>query len=542
MQETGAGGVSTSDSILDEVDEGPRFRKRSIFRALGTSAFRYIILAATLFVFGVGILGLVVYESTIGAAFNRIEAELGQELDRLEVVSQNSGAPDWSALNAVVNQAESNKLVVNSRYLIWIDDGTFAGKLFGNLDGVPIAMLSTMLDSRGSFEFNWAPPQPIFSAAEPEERRFLGLSRVLVYERGIGGPPVQATIILARDIESLHQLRQTRRGIVVRIIGVTLLLAVGLGAVLGLSLVRRLDGINRTVEAITEGDLTRRLPVTGIGDEYDVLARNINLMLDRIEQLMTGMRQVSDNIAHDLRSPLTRIKARLDSVLSEPEDAPETDRGEVLEKTRDEVERLLKTFNALLAITRIEAGTNVLSGSVDLKAVAEEMLELYVPAADDEGFELIANLEDCPPVQGSRELISQAIANLLDNAMKYGRHPESRDIKPTIELTVAPRPAGGALLSVMDNGPGVSEKDRERITQRFVRLERSRTTQGNGLGLSLVSAIVRRHGGRMSVGRGLPHHNKGSRTLAPSSAYGLGIRIAFPAQKSSKTGALDNKV
>ena len=159
------------------------------------------------------------------------------------------------------------------------------------------------------------------------------------------------------------------------------------------------------------------------------------------------------------------------------------------------------------------------------------MRELYIPAADDQGFNLVAHLSDTPPVQGSRELISQAIANLLDNAMKYARHGEGSDIKPTIELTVAPRAVGGVLLSIMDNGPGVAEADRERILQRFVRLEQSRSTSGNGLGLSLVAAIVKRHGGKMTVTRGLPHHEQG-RSLSPSSAYGLGSRIAWPPIKN----------
>ena len=518
----------SGDLVLDGEEPAlSRWRRKPLFRVLRTSAFRYIIFAAALFVFSVVILGYVVYESTIGAAFNQIEAELSEELDRFERVSENSGAPDWSALTAVVLEAESNKQPANSTYMIWLDDGSFAGRYFGNLEGIPY----TMIGAEGSFEFDWAPDAAVFSDRDPRPRRYLGLSRVLTYERGVGGPPVEATIVLARDIDAIHQLRQTRQDIVLRVLGVTLLLAVLLGAVLGMSLVRRLDAINRSVSAITEGDLTRRLPVSGGGDEFDVLTRNINTMLDRIEQLMIGIRQVSDNIAHDLRSPLTRIKARLDSTLSDVSLENDSDTGEVLLKTRDEVERLLKTFNALLSITRIEAGTGVLSATVDVRAVAEEMLELYVPAGEDAGVTIEAELQEVPQIQGSRELISQAIANLLDNALKYARHGEENDIQPKILLTVAPRAMGGVLLSIMDNGPGVSEMDRERITQRFVRLERSRSTEGNGLGLSLVSAIVRRHAGRMSVGRGLPH-DEGRRSLTPMNAYGLGIRIALPALKA----------
>jgi signal transduction histidine kinase len=516
------------DPLLD--DEEPafaKFRKRSFFRVLRTSAFRYIIFAATLFVVSVVILGYVVYESTIGAAYDQIELELTEELDRLERVSESNGAPDWSALNAVVLEAESNKLPANSTYMIWLDDGTFAGRYFGNLEGIPVPYLA----SDGAFEFFWAPERPSFSDELPRKRRYLGLTRILTYERGPNRPPVRATILLARDIDALYQLRQTRTNIVVRVLGATLFLAVTLGGLLGTALVRRLDAINRSVTAITEGDLTRRLPVTGSGDEFDVLTKNINLMLDRIEQLMTGMRQVSDNIAHDLRSPLTRIKARLDAVLREAPEQQDAQGEAVLEKTRDEVERLLKTFNALLSITRIEAGTNVMQGTVDVAAVAEEMLELYVPAGEDEGVTITSELEKGPPIPGSRELISQAIANLLDNALKYARHPGGSNIEPRILLTVSTRPDGGSLLTIMDNGPGVAEKDRERITQRFVRLERSRSTQGNGLGLSLVSAIVRRHGGRMVIGRGLPHKDR-ERSLHRLGAHGLGVRIALPGEKS----------
>ncbi len=519
------GGQAGFSNVLDDEDQGG-FRRKPFFQVLRTSAFRYIIFGAALFVFGFSLLGFIVYESTIGAAFDRIEEELSDELTRLELVSMANGAPSLRGLEALINEAEGTKLPISSRYVIFLEDERSAQPIAGSLQGVPVAAL----DADGPFEFSWTPPRPIFGVENPRPRRYLGLTSTLVYERPRGGE-VRAIVLLARDIDELDQLRNMRQDIVLRVIGVTLLLAVVLGGILGTALIRRLDSINRTVEAITEGDLTRRLPLAGSGDEFDSLARNINLMLDRIEQLMMGMRQVSDNIAHDLRSPLTRIKARLDSVLQEADDDLDAEEMDILQRTHADVERLLATFNALLSITRIEAGSGVLEGSVDVKAVAEEMLELYIPAADDAGFELTADLHDTPLVQGSRELISQAIANLLDNAMKYARHPEDRHIRPKIELTVAPRPSGGALLSVMDNGPGVTEMDRERIVQRFVRLERSRSTTGNGLGLSLVAAIVRRHGGQLSIGRGLPHDESG-RSLAPSSAYGLGVRIAFPPLKA----------
>lgn len=532
-------GVATSTlrGVLDEAEDvAGGLGKKPWFRVFRTSTFRYIVFSAFLFVFGVIILGIVLYESTIGATFSSIDLELQAELDRLERVSEANGAPKLTGLGAVINEVEQTASPVSSRYLVVLEDDRIVEPIAGNLRGFPFGMIG----AQGMFEFSFAPPRPAFGEENPVARRYVGRTRTLDYIRP-DGADVRATILIARDIEALHQLQRIREGIAIRIFGALLFVSVALGVILGTALVRRLDGINRTVEAITGGDLTRRLDVGNGDDEFDTLARNINEMLDKIEQLMTGMRQVSDNIAHDLRSPLTRIKARLDSLLDDPGLAEAGDTEEAVLKTRDEVERLLRTFNELLSITRIEAGSNTLSGTVDLRAVAEEMLELYIPAADDAGFELVANLQETPIIEGSRELISQAIANLLDNAMKYGRHPEGSNIKPVIDLTVAPRPTGGALLSVMDNGPGVSEIDRERIVQRFVRLEQSRSTTGNGLGLSLVSAIARRHGGRLSIGVGLPHQEQG-RSLNPSSAYGLGVRIAFPAKKIQKKSGLPGQI
>ncbi|MEM9285519.1 MAG: HAMP domain-containing protein, partial [Pseudomonadota bacterium] len=390
------GGTSTLRGVIDDAEDvAEGIGKKPWFRVFSTSTFRYIVFSAFLFVFGVIILGIVVYESTIGATFNSIDTELQAELDRLERVSEANGAPKLTGLGAVINEVEQTTSPVSSRYLVVLEDERIVEPIAGNLRGFPFGMIG----AQGMFEFSFSAPRPAFGEENPDARRYVGRTRTLDYVRP-DGAEVRAIVLIAKDIEALHQLRRIREGIVFRLFGVLLVLAVGLGAILGTALVRRLDGINRTVEAITGGDLTRRLAVETGGDEFDTLARNINAMLDKIEQLMTGMRQVSDNIAHDLRSPLTRIKARLDSLLEEPGLSEVGETEEAVLKTRDEVERLLRTFNELLSITRIEAGTNTLSGTVDLKAVAEEMLELYIPATDDAGFELVANLQETPMIEG----------------------------------------------------------------------------------------------------------------------------------------------
>jgi len=268
------------------------------------------------------------------------------------------------------------------------------------------------------------------------------------------------------------------------------LLTLGLGLVGGLvmtrNMLRRVDAVNRTSERIIHGDLTQRVPLAGSGDEFDQLAGNLNAMLDRIERLMLGMRQVTDNIAHDLRTPLSRLRARLEVTLLERPDAKRY--AEALTETIAEADRLLGTFNALLSIAEAEAGSRRDSmAEVDLAEIARSVAELYEPVAEEKGLALAVDADPRLPVNGDRHLLSQAIANLVDNAIKY---------TPAGKVSISARRRGDtARLEVADSGPGVPKDRREAVFDRFVRLEGSRSTPGNGLGLSLVRAVARLHGG-----------------------------------------------
>ncbi|MEZ5918177.1 MAG: HAMP domain-containing sensor histidine kinase [Parvularculaceae bacterium] len=289
---------------------------------------------------------------------------------------------------------------------------------------------------------------------------------------------------------------------------------IGLGILIGLmfsrTLLHRVDSVSRTARAIRDGDLSKRITLNGSGDEIDNLAINLNAMLDQIERLMTGMKEVSDNIAHDLRSPLNRIRGRSHRWWSRPGLGGE---DEALRATLADAEDMIATFNALLSIARIESGEGAGSMDVvDLVAIAEEMAELYEPAAQDAGFILQLKTQPAPPVRGSRALISQALANLLDNALKYAAGGT------TIRIDVRKGAEGRVLLSVLDDGPGVPASDRDAVVKRFVRLEQSRTTSGSGLGLSLVSAIARAHGGSVTLGD----------AASNSQRKGLKVTIAFP--------------
>ncbi|WP_158305835.1 sensor histidine kinase [Parvularcula bermudensis] len=492
-------------------------RKGLVFRLINASAFRYTLLFFVIFLVAVTGIGFVVFKSILDTTMRRIDREMIAEFAYLDELRARTDPNNPSVL---ANEVARLQLIRrDALYAVFI--GEDHQVLTTDFRTLPAEGLT----AEGMFRFTYTSNTVNKASGEVVgvDRPAVGRRREYIYTR-YDGENVPLTVFTARDISEIDQITAAAQKIALRVLLVAPILAILLGLAFTSFILRRVERIGQTVRAIRDGDLSKRIALTGSNDEFDTLSDNINAMLNQIERLMTGMRQVSDNIAHDLRSPLTRIKARLDRVLQESD--PNTQ--EVLEQTAVDVERLLATFNALLSITRIEAGeSGGTTTLVDLKAVAEEMLDLYEPAASEEGFILVGNINPTPLIRGTRELISQAIANLLDNAFKYARHPDRPDLTPTIELTVSPKVGGGALLSVMDNGPGVSESDRERILQRFVRLEQSRSTTGNGLGLSLVAAIARRHNASISVGRGLMHSRDG-RALATDRDYGLAVRLAFP--------------
>lgn len=267
------------------------------------------------------------------------------------------------------------------------------------------------------------------------------------------------------------------------------------GVVTAVRVTRRVETINATSRKIMSGSLSERVPVTKRNDEFDGLATSLNQMLDRIEQLMQGMKEVTDNVAHDLKTPLTRLRNRAESALRDGQG--DGAQREALETTIEESDKLIKTFNALLMIARAEAGTP--SGAfseLDLSAVVADVAELYGPLAEDEGLELVADVAEDVRLKGNRELLGQALVNLVENALKYYEPVEGRAGRITVSLRRAgPR----VLIEVADNGPGIPPEDRARVVERFVRLEKSRTMPGSGLGLSLVAAVARLHGGELRL-------------------------------------------
>jgi signal transduction histidine kinase len=323
-------------------------------------------------------------------------------------------------------------------------------------------------------------------------------------------------LLIGRDLEEREQLRT----VVVHALLTALIYIAVIGMLGGLyvasRVLRRIDGMTATTRTIMSGDLSGRLPISGTGDELDRLAQNLNAMLERINELMSGLKEVSDNIAHDLKTPLTRLRNRAEQALRATRD-PAQD-GQALESIIEESDGLIRTFNALLMIARAEAGSGREGmDDFDAGAVARDVVELYEPVAEDAGAVLALSTESGLMIHGSRELVFQSIVNLVENALKYGVRPQ-----PELALALADgdpaepgaltaddgiarvhvsarRVKGGIEIAVADRGLGIAPADRARACERFVRLEEARSRPGSGLGLSLASAVAHLHQGKLRL-------------------------------------------
>lgn len=347
-------------------------------------------------------------------------------------------------------------------------------RIAGNIENAPAQVLA----EPGEYVI------PYQAVGDGEAKQHIALVRSLVLPGGF-------RLLVGRDLSDVERLRH----VIWRAFGWSLLFVIALG-VLGAFIVTkrvlsRIDQMSATTRSIMEGDLAGRLALTGSNDEFDRLAENLNAMLDRIGDLMEGLRQVSNNIAHDLRTPLTRLRNNAEEALRTGK--TEADSRNALIDVIAEADGMIKIFNALLMIARAEAG-QLRDGMTDLDGaeIVDEIAELYEPVAEDQGIAIAVETSHPLPLHGSRELIGQAVANLLDNALKYARG--------TTEIAIRARREGAnVLIEIADRGPGIPEADRARVTERFVRLESSRSQPGSGLGLSLVAAIARLHRGHLEL-------------------------------------------
>ena len=309
-------------------------------------------------------------------------------------------------------------------------------------------------------------------------------------------------LLVGRDIEERQRIYDIISTAGRWSIAAVVVLGLGGGFFVSRRILRRVDAITEKSETIMAGDLTGRLPVAGTGDEIDRLALNVNAMLERIESLMHGFKEVSDNVAHDLKTPLTRLRNRCEEALRSA--CSEADYRAALNSTIEESEGLIRTFDALLMIARAESG-EIGRGMTQLDAaeIVRGIGELYEPVAEEKGLRLTVEASGQVLMRGHRELISQALANLVDNAIKYAAPaataPAGADVAESAITVTAANEGDRVALVVADRGPGIPEADRAHAVERFVRLEQSRSEPGSGLGLSLAAAVAHLHNGTLRL-------------------------------------------
>ncbi len=419
----------------------------------------------------ISLLAFMAYQSAI-VLQRQQAADINREIADLQRIEDHQGARAM----ALAVQRYANRPGPGIYYLG--DD--LGNRLVGNISGLPTKVLTT----EGFFTFDYDRDSGTGEQEEQEPyAEGFAAARSVLMQSGL-------RLIVGRDVMERRGFSTiVFEGFLWGVLGIIVLSAVA-GGLTAHRVLKRIDAISGTSAKIMSGALSERVPVTRRHDEFDALATDLNAMLDRIEQLMQGLKEVTDNVAHDLKTPLTRLRNKAESALREGR-TPEQLR-EALETTIAESDQLIRTFNALLMIARVEAGTP--SGAfaeTDISAVAGDVAELYQPVAEDAGLVLETDVEPEVRLRANRELIGQALVNLLENAIKYAQR---EDQEGRIVLSVK-RADGRIRISVADNGPGIPEGDRAHVVERFVRLEKSRTEPGSGLGLSLVSAVAHLHQG-----------------------------------------------
>lgn len=455
---------------------GPETAAKSRLPAFArTTAFRLTLISAALFALSSFAILATVYFASAGAAMQRADAAIAQEVAAIESRHRDGGI---GAANRYILQ----RSVGGGEFLYLLTEPS-GRRLSGNISALPAAQPDAQ--GRVRFVYNRAPVDGEAGSGE-ESRQARGLILPLA-----GGHQ----LFVGLDVDDEGRFIANMLNAVLLASGLALALGVVSGAVVSRRFARRLDGINAAARKVMAGHLQTRAPRTFTGDELDELSSNFNDMLDRVERLMQRMRSAGDSIAHDLRLPLTRMRGRLEAALVE--DGDMAAREAALAQAVSDADELLKTFNAVLSLTRLEAGERRrVFETLDPALVLADVAELYEPVCEEAGLDFTFETEQGLAITGDRELIAQAVANLLDNAVKYTPSDGA------VALRVRNRRSGETEISVTDTGPGIPADDRARALERFVRLEESRNLPGVGLGLSLVQAIAEVHGATLELDDG----------------------------------------
>lgn len=342
---------------------------------------------------------------------------------------------------------------------------------------------------------------------ESRKDSHVALAHVLVLSNGL-------RVLVGRDLQEPEAFRVLVRQALMVALGIMGLGALVIWFAIGRNALKRIDRMSDASTRIMAGDLSQRLPMSGSGDEFDRLSESLNAMLGRIEKLNEGLRQVSDNIAHDLKTPLTRLRNKAEAALAHK--TTTSGYRASLEEIIGRSDQLIRTFNALLMISRVEAGGAAAEMSdVDLSMIVADCVELYEPVAEEQALQLVADISGALHINGNRELIGQALGNLIDNAIKYAEGATNPEIRVSLS-----RRGEAVVAAVSDHGPGVPADKRDDVVTRFVRLDESRSKPGTGLGLSLVEAVMEMHHGSLELGD----------TAEGQDNPGLTVAMVFPAR------------
>ena len=442
-------------------------------RLFRTTPFRLTLLFLALFAAAASAFLAYIYIATAGEVISRADARVSRELHSLEAVHKAGGV---MALNqAVIERSSVDHPLL---YLLMKPDG---GMISGSIGASPIRDF-TGEKTWASFSLTNARPDGALERqpARGVEERLPDGSRLFV-----GADLSESEFYVSKILRALWGAG-----------ALMVLLGLGGGLLISRDVSRSIASLTHVIDRARGGDLNARAVVRGTGDEYDELAAGLNDMLGRLERSVGSLRHAGDAIAHDLRSPLTRLRARLEAAMIDA-DAGRTDAKAALHTALEDADGVLRTFNAVLAIARLEAAGDAPSQrAFDPADLAASVAELYEPLCEDKGLEFQLQAARGLQLTGNREFVAQALANILDNAVKY------TPAGGAIMLRVRRRSSGDVEISVTDTGPGIPPEDRARVLDRFVRLENSRNEAGAGLGLSLVAAVARAHRGNLELDEG----------------------------------------
>lgn len=469
--------------------------------------FRLSLLGAFLFVGSLLIVAASIYYATVTAELRRVDQVIESEHAEFQKIFEEKG---FSAVEREVTIRTAS----SEGWYALLNDRVAVGNLFFQTvskDGSDLPLLSGI--EPGTFK----KVQFVYSNPESQEEDFQDRRG-----RALVGPiktpnGVAAIMIVGRDVEGIMRTGGKVRNAILTSSGLALLLGLISSWYVSRRFTQRVEAFNKLADDVRSGNLDRRAPRNYSEDEMDMLAEHLNAMLDHIDRLMKAMRYAGDSVAHDLRTPLTRLRTRLESAAIDLGDTPE---AETLFAAAGDASELLKTFDGVLRIARLEAGERrELLTDIDPKPMLDDLAELYEPSFEDAGLSFTSDISSGIMVLADRGLLSQAVSNLIENAIKYT--PKGGKI----HLRLEKNKTGRAEISITDNGPGIPAQDRERVKERFVRLDKSRTLPGSGLGLALVDAVADLHRAEfvMSAGAGSTADNPG-----------LKAALVLPRRKSFK--------